>query len=106
FKRHEELRGKAIVVGIDVAKKKIFAAIALKANAQHPIATVTFNQPTELRFFVDWLAALPSSSTEVALESSGTYGDSWRHLLQEASKSSPIPQFLVDPKRVHDGREE
>ncbi|MCP4504539.1 MAG: hypothetical protein GY822_31920, partial [Deltaproteobacteria bacterium] len=54
---------------------------------------------------VDWLAALPSSSTEVALESSGTYGDSLRHLLQEASKSSPIPQFLVDPKRVHDGRE-
>lgn len=105
FKQYEALENKAVVVGIDVAKKKFFAAIALKEDARHPIATVTFNQPEDLRIFVDWLATLPSSSIEVALESSGTYGDSLRHLLYEASKTSNISQFLVDPKRVHDGRE-
>lgn len=87
-----------LVFAIDVAKEKMFAA--LKIESEPVLRTVKWNHSTQTRTVVRWLAHL-SCPVEVAMEPSGTYGDTLRWQLQQAG----LTVYQVSPKRVKDSRE-
>lgn len=87
-----------MVFAVDVAKQTMFAAI--KVTAESVLTTLKWDHLEQTRQVVGWLARLPMV-VEVALEPSGTYGDSLRWHLQRAG----LPVFQVSPKKVKDARE-
>jgi transposase len=95
----ESVRSQRIVFGVDVAKEDFFGAFI---NEQaRVLLTIRWKSPKQVRELVGLLRKLPTTSLEVALEPSGTYGDALQVLLQRAS----IPVYQVSPKRCHDAAE-
>lgn len=93
----EGLEGGQAVVGVDVAKQDMVAALA---NGQGAIATtVRWRHPAQTPAFVALASRL--GRVVVVMEPTGTYGDALRHQLEEAGHSVS----LVSAKRVHDARE-
>jgi transposase len=89
-----------VVFGIDVAKEKFVGA--LMNGDQNVIQTLKWRHPQQSRGLVkDLLEYLEPGSLEVAMEPSGTYGDSVQGLFMR----SGVPVFRVSPKRVHDAAE-
>ena len=89
-----------LVVGIDIAKEKQFAAF-MSRDLQVQV-TVHWQHPTETRAFVELLLEVRSrTSVEVVMEPSGVYGDSIRYVLHE----SDFEVCRVSPKRTHDAAE-
>lgn len=86
-----------LIVGIDVAKKTMFAAVM--APSEEILAVVKWDHLSETRHFVSQLAGLPA--VDVVMEPSGTYGDALRQCLT----SSGLEVFRVSPKQVKDSRE-
>lgn len=79
---------KSRLVGIDVAKGKIDAAIRLGAEASFA------NNPEGRAALVSWLRE--HGIGKAVMEASGGYEQSWARLLREAD----IEVVIVDPKRV------
>lgn len=88
-----------MIIGIDVAKKKMFAV--LMTVSEEVLATVKWDHLDESRGVVDRLAGLPVGCVEVVMEPSGTYGDGLRWLCYEAG----LPVYRVKPKQVNDAKE-
>lgn len=89
-----------VVVGVDIAKHDQFAVLL----DGHEIKSVLrWQHPAQTSAFVELCRKLGSStrSVEVALESTGTYGDPIRFRLYKAG----IPVYRVGTKRVHDAAE-
>jgi len=95
----EALRGKDLVVGVDVGKEVCFGS--LRGGGQEVQLTVKWKSPWENRSFVEWLGGLGCRSIEVVMEPSGSYGDPLRRLLWEAG----VRVYRVSPKRSHDAAE-
>jgi transposase len=95
-----EVRGKAVVVGNDVAKENHRAAVVL-AETGRTVVTLAWQAPGEQRDFVALLRSLPASSLAVVVEPTGSYGDPLRWQLGEAG----IAVYRVSPKRAHDASE-
>lgn len=98
-KLQELVRGKSVVVSVDVAKEDCFGLVGTRDGAV--ATTVRWRQPTETAQLVRFVRALPGSSVEVAMEPTGTYGDALRWQLGKAG----VPVFCVSPKRCHDAAE-
>lgn len=92
-----------VVVGIDVAKHKMFACVMDEAQRVH--TTIRWQHPEETRLFVGQLDALrqmgPGVQVEVALEPSGVYGDALRFEIERHG----FDVYRVNPKRSHDAAE-
>ena len=94
--------GKRIVVGVDVAKTDFVAGLA-KEDGEIDL-TVKWEHPCETREFVELLKRMKQKlgiAFDVAMEPSGTYGDSLRYELGKEG----FTVFLVSPKRSHDAAE-
>lgn len=98
-KLYKGIEGKRIVFGIDVAKVDFYGA--LMNEQREVVKTIKWQSPIQAREMKDFLKALPVDSLEVALEPSGTYGDAFRVLLEQAQ----ISVHLVSPKRSKDASE-
>jgi transposase len=85
-----------LVLGVDVAKEDFYAALLV--SAQEVLTTITWRHPQETRVLEECLQALGAVRIEVAMEPSGTYGDSLREVLRALG----CRVYLVSPKRVHD----
>lgn len=89
------IAGRPTVVGIDVAKEKMCAGIAV---GEEVVITVKWSHPEEtpaMKALLDQVAP----SAEIVLEPSGTYGHALMHYLREH------PIYVVNGKRTHDARE-
>lgn len=86
------------IVGIDVAKKDMFASLSNVAGEAKRI--VKFEHPAETLSFVSLCSTLreAGASVEVAMEPTGTYGDALR--AQFIARKFPV--FQVNAKRCHD----
>ena len=77
-----KVEGKDIVFAIDVAKKKFMGSIM--TSNKEVIITIKWDHPTETSLLLDTIVnELPWHSLDVAMEPSGTYGDSIRFQFQE-----------------------
>jgi transposase len=91
-----DVSGQRLVFGVDVAKEDFYGAFML--SPQDALVTIKWRHPAETPALGGSLKALPASRIEVALEPSGTYGDSLREFLRGLG----CEIYLVSPKRVHD----
>lgn len=88
------------IVGVDLAKKKIYASFADAAGCVGRI--VRFEHPAQTMEFVQRVEELQRERpVEVVTESTGTYGESIRYQLSKIG----VPLFNVATKRVHDAAE-
>lgn len=94
----EAVSGRRAVVGIDIAKEAMMAAVMDDDREVH--VTVKWSHPTETSQFIELVAALGEASggLEVAMEPSGVYGDALRWQLIRAG----FEVNRVSPKRSHD----
>jgi transposase len=100
------VEGRRLIVGIDVAKVDMVAALAdrdaeIVDGQIEVLKTITWRHPAETPLFVELVASLPAASVELAMEPTGTYGDALRFQLQ----SRGLAVFRVSSKKVHDGAE-
>jgi transposase len=93
-----DFRGARCIVGIDVAKKDMFASLSDVSGEAKRI--VKFAHPTETRAFVALCVTLreAGASVEVAMEPTGTYGDA----LRAQFIAGEFPVYQVNAKRCHD----
>lgn len=92
----QAVEGQTVTIGVDVAKEDFYGAFL--RTGQEVLAIITWRHPQDTPALGAYLRALPSARIEVALEPSGTYGDSLREFLRALGCSI----HLVSPKRVHD----
>ena len=97
----ERVVGDRVFVGIDVAKKDMYAAVV--DEALRVASIVKWKHPDECSAFIAYLAQLRDLGldVEVVMEPSGVYGDALRYQVQQAG----FTVFRVQPKRVHDAME-
>lgn len=92
-----------LIVGIDVAKHKMFACVMDEAQKVH--TTIRWQHPEETRLFLGHLESLrqmgPGVRVEVAMEPSGVYGDALRFEIERHG----FDVYRVSPKRSHDAAE-
>lgn len=91
--------GKALVLAIDVAKEEQFAV--LMDDESQPHLMVKWMHPVETPALLKHLATLASQRLEVAMESTGVYGDTLRRQLALAGYCT----YQVSTKRVSDAAE-
>ena len=94
-----QVEGKSLVLGLDVGKERMVGS--LMEQAYEALIGIEWEHPTETREMVSLMGRLRAKTMQVALEPSGTYGDSVRHQFAEAG----FLVFRVSPKRTHDSRE-
>lgn len=92
----KSLTGKDIAFGIDVAKEDFFGVFMDKNEHIHRV--IRWKSPQEVCNLESLLTSLPVSHLEVALESSGTYGDALVHRLRQIG----IAVYLVSAKKSKD----
>jgi len=92
----KKVKDKEIIIGIDIAKKDNYATIMTRDKEK--IITIKYEQPAETMQFIEFIQNLQPSHCEVAIESTGTYGDP----LCEQLSNADIPIFRVSAKRSHD----
>lgn len=93
------VKGQRVVLGVDIAKQTNFGR--LMTEEREVVATVKWTQVSQTRAMVQWLQELQADRVEVALESSGTYGDALVYQL----KQGDIAVYQVSAKRCHDAAE-
>lgn len=96
----ELVKNKNIVFGHDSAKESLYG-VFMEKESREVIKTINWSHPFETSRVLDLLLELPWSSLEVALESTGTYGDSFRYQLGLRG----IRVFRVSTKHSHDGHD-
>ncbi len=94
-----QLRGDTLMVGLDVAKTKEYAALA--DDTGQNVGVIRWKHPWETREFADFVDGLTPSTVQVVMEPTGSYGDPLRHLAYRRGWQV----FKMAPKRVHDSRE-
>jgi transposase len=95
----EDVKGQRLVFSVDVAKEDFYGAFMIAPL--EALGTIKWQHPGETTALGAFLSALEASRIEVALEPSGTYGDSLRGFLRGLG----LETYLVSPKRVHDAAE-
>jgi len=95
----ELVKGNRVVLGVDVAKEDFVGAFM--NEGREVIRTIKWKSPGEVADIVTLLKELPWSTLEVAMEPSGTYGDTLRAFLQKEGFSV----YLVSPKKTFDASE-
>ena len=97
----EDVEDQRVIVGIDVAKEKMVAAVVDEGDAVLKI--VGWSHPIETAGFVELVRALAGSAADVAvaMEPSGVYGDALRWQLIEAG----FEVHRVSPKKSYDASE-
>jgi len=95
----KEVAGKHIVFAVDIAKKKDYGVFMTEARKK--LATIKWDSLDESLDVLDLLKKLPAGQLDVAMESTGTYGDAFRVITQDAG----IPVYQVGAKRTHDAAE-
>jgi transposase len=96
----EFVKGHRVVFGVDVAKEDFVGAFM--NEGREVVQTIKWTSPGEVADIVALLKDLPSSTLEVAMEPSGTYGDTLRAFLQKEGFSV----YLVSPKKTFDTQED
>ena len=96
----EAVRGERVVFAIDVAKEKLVGSVFV-ASTEEVQLNVSWVHPVESAELVRLVTELPAAKLEVALEPSGTYGDSLRWLFLRRG----VEVYRVSPKRSHDAAE-
>lgn len=96
-----ERGGMGLVVGIDIAKERQFAAFM--SRELEVVGIVRFDHPSETRAFVSLLEDVRSrvGDIDVVMEPSGVYGDAIRYTLKKVG----FDVHRVSPKRTHDAAE-
>jgi transposase len=95
----EFVKGHRVVFGVDVAKEDFVGAFM--NEGREIIQTIKWKSPGEVADIVTLLKELPTSTLEVAMEPSGTYGDTLRAFLEKEGFSV----YLVSPKKTFDASE-
>lgn len=96
----EAVRGRRVVIGVDVAKRDFKAAVL--EPGQGGLATLSWRAPEQVSTFTRFVAELGKvAEVEVALEPTGTYGDPLRTMLIALG----VPVFKVSAKHSHDAAE-
>lgn len=96
----EALPAGRLIVGIDIAKTRQFAALMSADSTVHGI--IRWDHPVESPRFMELLREMSSRcEVQTAMEPSSTYGDAIRSVILDAG----IPVFRVNPKRTHDAAE-
>lgn len=97
----EDVEQQRVVIGVDVAKEKMVAAVMDEGEAI--LKTVGWSHPTETAQFMDFVEAIRerAAAVEVAMEPSGVYGDALRWQLL----ASGLEVFRVSPKKSNDSKE-
>jgi transposase len=91
--------GKRIVFSVDVAKIDFYGAFY---NGTKEVGlTIKWKSPDEVELLSELLNALETSSLEVVLEPTGTYGDAFREQMERQGRDV----YLVSPKRSYDASE-
>lgn len=89
-----------VIVGIDIAKTRQFAALMSSDGTVHGI--LRWEHPAESPQFMELLREMNARcEVETAMEPSSTYGDAIRSAILDAG----MPVFRVNPKRTHDAAE-
>jgi transposase len=94
-----EVAGQRLIFSVDVAKENFYGAFMIPPS--NVLSIIKWRHPSETPDLGRLLSDLPAASIEVALEPSGTYGDSLREFLRGLG----FDLHLVSPKRVHDAAE-
>lgn len=94
----EVVEGQQVIVGVDVAKEAMVAAIMDELECV--VKTIRWSHPNETAEFVAFVSGLREHSPDVviAMEPSGVYGDALRWQLLEAG----FDVFRVSPKKSCD----
>ena len=95
----DRVRGQRVVLGVDISKSVPYGV--LMGEDESILAVVKWHQLKETRELVRILGALEASSLEVAMESSGTYGDALRGCLESAGYGV----YQVSGKKTRDAGE-
>lgn len=90
------LSGKRVAFGIDVAKEDFFGVFMDEEKSIRRV--IQWKSPRDMDALERLLTSLPVSQLEVAMESSGTYGDALVHRLRRLD----IPVYLVSAKKSKD----
>ncbi len=99
-KLKKQVDGERIIFSVDVAKEDFMATIL--RQDREVLVTISWKHPFESQLILDlMLKELRWDSLEVAMEPSGTYGDSLRTQFQ----AQGIAVYRVSPKRCHDASE-
>lgn len=88
--------GRRAVFAVDVAKDEHFGCVSV--GLDEVLITVRWDAVAECEAIVELLVGLRASRLEVALEPTGTYGDSLRSALEKVG----VPLYRVSTKRCHD----
>jgi len=94
----EEIGEQEVIVGVDVAKEAMVAAVM--DEDESVVKTIRWSHPQETDGFLEFVSGLGerARSVVVAMEPSGVYGDALRWQLLEAG----IQVFRVSPKKSYD----
>ena len=96
----KKINSDKVIVAVDVAKEDFFASVAGEDGVV--VKTIKWQHPTQTLLFLEFLQALGDPSrVEIALEPSGSYGDSLRWQL--CTRKYNV--YRVSGKAVHDYRE-
>jgi len=94
-----QLRGDRLIMGLDVAKKKEYAALA--DDTGDSLGVIHWEHPWQSRKFADFIDGLKPSRVQMVIEPTGSYGDPLRHLAYNRGWEV----WKMAPKRVHDSKE-
>ncbi len=94
----EAVRGQNVVLGIDVAKEAMVAAVMDEGAVV--LSTIRWSHPAETSVLVDLMEALrgEAAGVDVAMESSGSYGDALRWQFIQRG----FEVHRVSAKKTHD----
>jgi len=94
-----QLQGDTLIMGLDVAKKKEYAALADEAGKS--VRIIRWEHPRKSIKFADFIDGLKPSRIQMVMEPTGSYGDPLRHLAYERGWEV----WKMSPKRVSDSKE-
>lgn len=94
-----QLRGDTLIMGLDVAKKKEYAAI--EDETGKGIGVIRWNHPRESRKFARFVDRLKPSKVQMVMEPTGSYGDPIRHMAYRRGWEV----WKMASKRVGDAKE-
>jgi len=94
-----QLQGDTLIIGLDVAKEKEYAALADETGQAARV--ICWKHPQKSRLFADFIDQLQPSRIQMVTEPTGSYGDPLRHLAHERGWEV----WKMSPKRVSDSKE-
>jgi len=93
------LNGERLIIGLDVAKRKEYAALG--DDEDSVFGVIRFNHPGETEMFFNLIDKLNYTGVQMVVEPTGSYVDPLRYLAYERGWEV----WKMAPKRVHDSKE-